>query len=198
MKKLPLLIFILFAKTTFAQKDTVGLNTPFINGDVMYQKVFSAPGKSNVQLFGNAQLWFIKHYKNTKSIQIQDDVIGRVVGNGRELLTFKSILEMERDYDVDMTIQIDCKNGRYRTRIYNIVIETEDTNKVKNLLYAEKLMNYLLGNKTDLALSGGVNPFNKNQSKRALQSLNVLAGNIMSSINQTVSDADNLNDADNF
>ena len=197
MKKLPLLIFILFAKTAFAQKDTVGLNTPFINGDVMYQKVFNAPGKSNVQLFGNAQLWFIKHYKNTKSIQIQDDVIGRVIGNGRELLTFKSILEMERDYDVDMTIQIDCKNGRYRARIYNIVIETEDTNKAKNLIYAEQLMNYLLGNKT-VALSGSVNPFNKNQSKRALQSLNVLADNIMSSIDQTVSDADNLNDADNF
>jgi hypothetical protein len=41
MKNLIVLVFILITKITFAQqKDTVGLNTPFINGDVIYQKVF--------------------------------------------------------------------------------------------------------------------------------------------------------------
>ncbi|MDB5157599.1 MAG: hypothetical protein JWR50_2306 [Mucilaginibacter sp.] len=192
MKKLFVLVFILIAKTTFAQKDTVGLNTPLINGEVMYQKVFTAPGKSNLQLFGNAQLWFVKHYRNLNSIQIQDDAIGRVVGGGTELLTFKGILGIDGGYNVDMTIQIDCKSGRYRARIFNIIIETEDANKVKNFINAEKLMNSLLGNKTNITEVTALNPFNKNQSKRALQSLNVLVDNVMSSINQTISDTDSF------
>ncbi|MDB4926441.1 DUF4468 domain-containing protein [Mucilaginibacter sp.] len=193
MKNLIVLVFILITKITLAQQtDTVGLNTPFINGEVAYQKVFNAPNKPGPLLFSNAQLWFVKHYKTLNSIQIQDDVVGRVVGKGVELLTFKGMLGINGGYDVDMTIQIDCKDGRYRTRIFNIVIETEDINKVKTYTNAEHLMNDLLGIKTTVVAANYNNPLNKNQSKRALQSLNVLVDNVMGSINQIMNDNDNF------
>ncbi|MES2375714.1 MAG: DUF4468 domain-containing protein [Bacteroidota bacterium] len=192
MKNLIVLVFILIAKITFAQqKDTVGLNTPFINGEVVYQKVFSAPNKSTAQLFSNAQLWFIKHYRNP-NIQIQDEATGRVVGSSVELLTFKGMLGIDGTFDTNMAIQIDCKNGRYRARIFNIVIKAEDANKVKSFINAEQLMYDLVGIKINAALVNNANPFNKNQSKRALQSLNILVDNVMSSINQTMNDSDNF------
>lgn len=193
MKNLIVLVFVLIAKITFAQqKDTVGLNTPFFNGEVVYQKIFRTPNKSAAQLFSNAQLWFIKHSRNPNSIQIQDEATGRVVGSSIELLTFKGMLGIDGTYDTNMTIQIDSKNGRYRARIFNIVIKAEDANKVKIFINAEQLMNDLAGIKTNAALVGYANPFNKNQSKRALQSLNTLVDNVMSSINQTMNEADNF------
>jgi hypothetical protein len=193
MKNLIVLVFILITKITIAQnKDTVGLNTPFINGEVVYQKVFNASGKSDAQLFSNAQLWFIKHYRNPNSLQIQDEVTGRIVGRGTELLTFKTVLGMEDTYIVNMTIQIDYKNSRYRTRIFNIVIEKEDSNKVKGFIDAEQLMNDLLGIKNNEILFKNINPFNKKQSKRALQSLNLLVNNVMWSIDKTMNETDNF------
>lgn len=193
MKNLIVLVFILIAKTSTAQqKDTLGLNTPFINGEIVYQKVFNAPGKSQAQLFSNAQLWFVKHYRTPNSIQILDEATARVAGNGIELLTFKGILGIDGNYDTNLTIQIDSKNGRYRVRIFNITIQTEDANKVKRVLYAEQLMNDLVGIKTNPDLINYANPFNKNQSKRALQSLNTLVDNMISSIDQTMNDTDNF------
>jgi hypothetical protein len=193
MKNLFVLVFILITKIAIAQnQDTVGLHTPFINGEVVYQQVFNAPNKSEAQLFSNTQLWFIKHYRNLKSIQINDEVTGRIVGRGAELLTFKTVLGMEETYMVNMTIQIDYKNSRYRTRIFNIVIEKEDSNKVKSFIDVEQLMNDLVGIKNNDILLKNINPFNKNQSKRALQSLNVLVNNVMWSIDKTMNETDNF------
>lgn len=193
MKNLIVLVFVLITKITFAQQqDTVGLNVPFKNGEVAYQKVFYAPNISDALLFSNAQLWFVKHYRNLNAIQIQDDAVGRVLGSGMELLTFKGILGIDGTFDVDMTIQIDCKNGRYRARVFNIVIETEDANKVKIFTNAEQLMNNLLGIRMPVTAANNSNPFNKNQSKRALQSLNNLVDNVMGSINETMNDRDNF------
>ncbi|MCC8426070.1 DUF4468 domain-containing protein [Mucilaginibacter sp. UR6-11] len=112
----------------------MGLNTPFINGQVVYQKVFNAPGRPAAVLYSYAELWFVKRFKNFNNIQIQDEVIARVVGNGTDILTFKGgLLGMELTYHVTMTIQIDSRDGRYRARVSNVVIEIEDANKLKTL-----------------------------------------------------------------
>jgi hypothetical protein len=90
MKNLIVLVVILIAKSTFAlQKDTAALTTPFVNGQVVYEKVFSAPKKTKSQLYSNAQLWFLKHYRFPNSVQIADSINGRVVGRGIEILSLK-------------------------------------------------------------------------------------------------------------
>jgi hypothetical protein len=95
-------------------------------------------------------------------------------------------------YDVDMNVQIDCRDGRYRAQLFNIRMQTNDNSKAKNYIYAEQLMNTVLGIKADPALINNANPFNKNQSKRALDSLNILADNVLLSINWVMNDADNF------
>jgi hypothetical protein len=100
-------------------------------------------------------------------------------------------LGMDLTYYVTMTIQIDSRDGRYRARVSNVVIETEDANKIKNFINVEQLMNSLLG-KENVPGFSSVNPFNKSQSKRALQSLNILVDKVMVSINQTMNDRDDF------
>jgi hypothetical protein len=56
MKKLLILALIIFTKSAFAQKDTVGLNIPFANNTVVYERVFEVPNAPKNMLFGNAGL----------------------------------------------------------------------------------------------------------------------------------------------
>ena len=57
MKKIFILAFIIFAKSAFAQKDTVGLNVPFANNTVVYERVFDVPNAPKNLLYSNAGLW---------------------------------------------------------------------------------------------------------------------------------------------
>ena len=58
MRKLLVLALIIFAKSASAQKDTVGLNVPFVNNTVVYEKVFDVPTAPKNLLYSNASLWF--------------------------------------------------------------------------------------------------------------------------------------------
>ncbi|MCC8426069.1 hypothetical protein [Mucilaginibacter sp. UR6-11] len=53
-------------------------------------------------------------------------------------------------------------------------------------------MNAVLGKKENVATVSSLNPFNKNQSKKALQNLNILVDNLMGSINETMNDNDDF------
>ncbi|WP_419700637.1 DUF4468 domain-containing protein [Mucilaginibacter sp. NFX135] len=183
---MPAIILVLITKTVFAQKDTIGLNTPFINGAVVYEKVFNAPGKSKSDLFNKGQLWLIARYKNIDAIQILNDSTGRIVGKGREMIRVRDILRGDEDYKVDMSLQIDCKDGKYRCRIFNIKIKDTGEGKDNILCTSEDLMNYLIGNK------GNPVRFSKTASKRILQSLNNTMNGVMLAINQSMSQNDDF------
>lgn len=185
MKKLFIIVLVLFAKNTFAQKDTVGVNTPYKNQLIVYERVFNAPGKSRSDLFGNAQLWFFNHYRSTNGIQINDADAGRIVGNGIETINFKAILGIDVVYDAKLSIQIDCKDGKYRCRIFNIVLDSQTQGKDKVITRAEELMKALLG-------QANISQLNKNESKRALQSLNTMVNDTMQSLNSIMTDSDNF------
>ncbi|MDB5003869.1 MAG: hypothetical protein JWQ34_2094 [Mucilaginibacter sp.] len=107
MRKLIILVFIVIAKITFAQnKDTVGLQMPFANGEIAYQKTFKAPGKSITSLFNNSRSWFEKRYNDLDSVKIQDSANGRIVGTGWEVLSFKGPLGMDVPSRTGMIIEI--------------------------------------------------------------------------------------------
>ncbi|MEZ2338206.1 DUF4468 domain-containing protein [Mucilaginibacter sp. RCC_168] len=183
---MPAIILVLITKTVFAQKDTIGLNTPFINGAVVYEKVFNAPGKSKSDLFNKGQLWLIARYKNIDVIQILNDSTGTIVGKGREVVRFRDILWRDAEFKADMSLQIDCKDGKYRCRLFNIKIR--DTVEGKDIVLGtpEDLMNYLIGNK------GNPVRFSKTASKRILQSLNNTMNGVMLAINQSMSQNDDF------
>lgn len=60
MKKILIIAFVFLAKSAFAQKDTVGLNVPYVNNTVIYERVFDAPNTSETLLYSNAGLGWQK------------------------------------------------------------------------------------------------------------------------------------------
>jgi hypothetical protein len=125
MKKLLVLVLIIFAKSAFAQKDTVGLNIPFANNTVVYERVVEVPNAPKNMLFGNAGLWLAetRPYIADTQLQLEDPVLSRVVGRVNYSITESSKFFLSTFYDTyicNFTLQIDCKDNKYRIRIYNI------------------------------------------------------------------------------
>jgi hypothetical protein len=187
MRKLIILALIVIANSTFAQnKDTIGLHTPFANGEIAYQKTFRSPGKSMTSLFNSSRSWFEKRYNDLDSVKIQDSADGRIVGTGWEVLSFKGPLGMDVPSRVGMTIEIRSKEDSYSVYISHIVLGyLEDPEKPRTYFTVEDLMNHVLGKKY---LKGTIDPvpFNIKRSKKALESLNALIGDMMTSVNQTM------------
>lgn len=180
--KTPLIIALLFvAGTAFAQKDTVGLKIPYADGTVVYEKVFDTPGIKKAALFSNSQVWFIQRYTG-RDIVLLDTSLAKIVEIVREPLSFKGPLNINVPCIARMTVQVDCKDNKYRCRFYKISISTDRSytgDKIETT--PEELVTTLTGNGTLMSL-------NKNQARRLLESLNAMVSNTMASLFKTMSD----------
>jgi hypothetical protein len=188
MRKLLILAFVLIAKIASAQnKDTVGLHIPFTNGMVIYQKTFKAPGKSAVVLFNNSRSWFEKRYYSLDSVKIQDSANGRLVGSAGEQLLFKGPLGLKVSNRCVMSIEINSRNGAYTVQVSKIAVGyEEDPGKGRTYFTAEDLMDKVLEKDHPKGAGFSPVPFNKKNSKKTLQSLNVLIDGVIASINETM------------
>jgi hypothetical protein len=186
MKKLLIIIFIFFAKTTFAQKDTVGLNIPIIDGAVVYQKVFNVPDKSKDALFNDAQLWYLDNFKNTRGPQIEDKDFGRIVAKSSIPFTLKATFGVKVLYNNNFTIQIDCKDNKYRCRIYDMTMSDASGGKDQAIFTPESLINQITGKESNF---GGLS---KNQSKETLQNLNASILDLIASLDKRMAAADDF------
>jgi hypothetical protein len=188
MRKLMIIALLLTGNITFAQnKDTVGLNVPMVNGMVVYQKAFKAPGKSATELFNNSRTWFEKRYNGLDSVKVQDSANGQLVGQGWEKLVFKGPLGMEVANRAGMKIEIISKSDGYDVRISNIVLGyMEDPALPRTYFSAEDLMDKVLGVKFNNENGYNPTPFNKKLSKKALESLNQLVNDVMKSIGEVM------------
>jgi len=185
MKKLLILAFIIFAKSAFAQKDTVGLNIPFANNTIVYEKVVGVPNAAKNTLFGNAGLWLAETRPyNIADIQLQleDPVLSRVVGKVNYSLTESNKFFLSTLYDTyicSFTLQIDCKDNKYRIRIYNI-------QDVGNTTYTpvEKLMYALIDSKSYTFADGGILKVADLQNR--FKTLNTIVSNLITDITKSM------------
>jgi hypothetical protein len=127
MKKLIFTIaFFTACVTAKAQinKDTVGLNLPVKNGEVIYTAVVEVDGKTKDELYRNAQQWFINYFdgaaKFTQDVDKNDAYVC-----GRGVLKFTSGLRLDANvlWGNDVTIKIECKDNKYRYTFYLMVIK---------------------------------------------------------------------------
>jgi len=182
MKTLFVLIFTLITGTAFAQKDTVGLNIPYADGAVVYEKVFDAPGISKAELYSNSQLWFTQHYRGEKDIEIADTAMARVVGKGKEIVNFVGPLNLSMPFNDSFTIQIDCKDNKYRCRMYKMTLSSQEANKSDRTIITPEELTATLAGQT------GGSGLNKNQARRMMESLNTTVNNTMTSLYKTMTD----------
>ena len=111
MKKLLILALIIFAKSAFAQKDTVGLKVPFVNNTVVYERVFDVPNAPKDLLYSNAGLWLAETHPYVADTQLQlaDPVLSRVVGR----VTSSNVVSYKVLWQTN-----------YLTDIYNFTVHT--------------------------------------------------------------------------
>jgi len=184
MKKLLILLLIISAKGAFAQKDTIGLNVPFIDSTVAYERVFDAPNAPKNLLYSNAGLWFAEThpYGGITQLQLQDPVLSRVAGrvtaSSRE--SYK-VLWQTNYYSLtyNFTVQVDCKNGKYRVRIYNIQdVEAGYQTPVDDLMQSLiKSKSYSITNTYTLS---------KSELKRRFKTLNTVVDGVMADIANSI------------
>jgi len=184
MKKLIILTLIIFAKSAFAQKDTIGLNVPFINNSVVYERVFNVPNAPKTLLYSNAGLWLAEThpYGGKTELKLEDPVLSRVAGTVTCAAggSYKVFLGTNYyTFTFNFTLQIDCEDNKYRIRIYNIQ-DVFDAN------YAaiDDMMQSLINSKSLTLTTGGV--MKKDDFEKCFQALNIVIGNVMADINKNI------------
>jgi hypothetical protein len=164
MKRILLItFFITVSISSYAQIDTVGLHIPIKDNRVVYEQVIEIPERTKPELLNNAKQWFVDFFKDSKNvIQNEDKNQGRIVGIGY-------IFNQEKIYD-KLTIQIDCKNGKYRYKIYDMtgIIPAHYNVWVGNVRESDFTPEELINKITD-----DVNaPFSKNKCRKLLEAIN--------------------------
>lgn len=188
MKKLLIIALVFLTKSAFAQKDTVGLNVPYVNGSVGYEMVFNIPNSTQNLLYSNAALWMAENHPYVVETQprLNDPAISRVVGTANASFQGSDKVLWQTQtyyYNFKFTIQIDCKDNAYRVRIYDIqnVIGTTYTP-------VDYFMQSLISGKSLTLGNGGV--MKKNDFQNTLKGLNVVVNNVMVEIRKNIT-ADN-------
>ena len=122
MKKFLLLAMLFASKVIFAQQDTVGLNIPIKDQKIVYEGVIEIANKPKSELYANAQKWLVEKFSNIKDvIQTQDKEQGQIVGKVNLTTTIKGRMGTPWNFLNNMIVQIDCKDNKYRYRIYSII-----------------------------------------------------------------------------
>jgi len=109
---------------------------PKINGNYEYIEVVSLDTSyKKEQLYRNAKVFLVDIFKSAKDvIQYDDKEQGKIIGKGvLELADYHVIFTVvdEFTWNVNFTIEISCKDGKYRYRLYDILINQ----RVKNDTY---------------------------------------------------------------
>lgn len=184
MKKLLIIAFILCARNVFAQKDTVGLNIPLVNNAVVYEKVYDIPNRPQNLLYSNARVWFAGTHPNGGNIQttLRDSVISRVAGRAKYAVAVAHKIlwsAQSETFTYNFTVQIDCKDNKYRIRIYNI----QYGNGAASI---EEMIRSLAHSKSLTLGSGYI--LSKNELKERLQVFNNVAVSLLADANKKMLD----------
>ena len=184
MKKLLVIALIIFTKGAFAQKDTVGINVPFLKNTVVYERILDAPNAPKNLLYSNAGLWFAEThpYGGRTELQLEDPVLSRVIGRVTSSIgaSYKILWQTNYyTYTFNFTLQIDCKDNMYRIRIYNIQDLAGST-----YTPVDDMMQSLIKSKS-LTITAG-NVLKKDDFKKCFKALNTVMDNVMADIDRTI------------
>lgn len=184
MKKLILTIGVLFITGICLAQDTLLNKLPIKNGGLVYEKVVEMPGKSKIDLYNNAKQWFVDYFKSSKDvIQNEDKEQGRITGKGIALIPFKGGLGTTFMYDQHMTIQVDCKDGKYRYRVYDIYVNSPVVATRYGINQAKAMDSELIGKVNGT----GKCQFSKKQCARLLESIDFQVNETARELNMSMS-----------
>lgn len=93
---------------------------PVKDGKIMYERIDSIPGKSKIDLYRKAKVWFAKVFHSSKDvIQLDDQETGQIIGKGNFTYPIKILLSAA-EWRCSFTIQIDLKDNKSRVRLFDL------------------------------------------------------------------------------
>ena len=127
MKTIILTIIVLLPLVSLAQKDTIGMNIPVNKGSIIYTGVVNINGKSKTDLYKNAKQWFVDNFKRSNNvIQNQDKEEGLIIGKGTFPFYASFGYGLSTTWYDRFTIKLECRDGKYRYSVYNMIIYPSD------------------------------------------------------------------------
>lgn len=125
MKKIILLLTLWFPLHAAAQSDTTQITLPYKDGKVVYEQISEVPGLSKTEIYGAAKKWLADIFKNSNAvIKSENESTGQIIGKGSTTVThFRKGSMLGMILDLKFSVQIDCKDDKYRIRIYNLINE---------------------------------------------------------------------------
>ena len=110
MRIIFVLLTVLWSSHLFAQEV---LDIPIKDGIVEYSEVIESSNTKS-ELYSNAKTWAANFFKSAKdAISLDDADNGRLIAKYYSYPSF-SYIGQKRTAEVRMSVQLDCKDGRYR------------------------------------------------------------------------------------
>lgn len=148
-------LLVVMSKWTVAQNS---INLPMVDGKVSLSEVVEVD-LTQKQLYNNLKAWFVYYFKSAKNvIQLDDPEAAKVIGKAL-LEPNVSYLGQIRGSSMPISIQVDCKDNKYR-----YIVDVIDYNHVNNSLSIPDLIKVVNGEKKTLTT-------NKGYANRQLESI---------------------------
>ena len=133
MKRLFLIAIIAVAAVAAKAQSKGGIqldSIPVVDGKYQFQEVVTVDNSiTKDQLYKKAKTYFVDVFTGAKdAFQYDDAQEGRIVGKGQLTVSdYKSIFPSVAvlKWDVNYNTEVICKDGKYRVRIYDIVVTKE-------------------------------------------------------------------------
>lgn len=101
----------------------------FYSYSQQYSEVIQVPDKSVDELYSTSRAWFAKTFTSAKDVlQMDDPVAGKLIGKGTTLINEHYMAGITKvpisiNFNIDFTITVEMREGRYKCNIDNIFIE---------------------------------------------------------------------------
>ncbi|RFP65932.1 DUF4468 domain-containing protein [Hymenobacter lapidiphilus] len=130
------IVFLLCCFVTRAQEIVFPVDPD--TGKVTYSDVVQVPGATQAELYARAQLWAAKTFPSTDAtVQLSDAATGRVVARGWDRINIV-VMGFGNPFKLWFLVQLDCKDGRYRSIVTDLEYQGEYNPKVTVMSAAQQ------------------------------------------------------------
>lgn len=121
-----LLLFSASGQTILQRDDRDSVGLPAVNGMAGIRRIVKADSLTAKQLYHRAKLFFSETFKSAKAvIDLDDPESFTIVGKGILIAKVMTPIGIASDMHIGVTMRIECKDGRFRYSISNIMVKPQ-------------------------------------------------------------------------
>lgn len=180
MKKALFLVVVLFISSKlFAQDQPTIFTFPVKDNKVIYEEIVDVNNKSALAIYSKATSWYFKNFKGMENkITISDPSVGQFLADIQS--------EIDDVFYMKYTLQIDCKDNKYRIRFTNIRHTVKG--KENTAFFAKYLVNVPAENDNEIFLTGkkGFNKSQRGVIQKRMMAMDAIFNGYMASLKKEI------------